>query len=89
MEAMTENTETAPAQKVVAQKRGVQTLVQSLAVDVAVGVALALATIIGPWEGWGDVQWTILGFAVAKSAVQAVTAWIIRRYVDQSGFADQ
>ena len=72
----------------VAAKRGWQTLAQSLAVDVAVGVALALLSLIGPWEGWGDVQWSILGFAVAKSVVQAVVAWVIRRWRDQSGFAD-
>lgn len=83
---MTENDAATPDRTEVAKKRGVQTLVQSLAIDVAVGVALALATLIGPWESWGDVQWAILGFAVAKSAVQAVTAWVIRRYVDQSGY---
>lgn len=68
----------------VAKKRGWQTLGQSLAIDVGVGVALAASTVIGPWQGWGDVQWTILGFAVAKSAVQAVVAWVIRRWGDKS-----
>lgn len=76
-----------PTRTEVAQKRGVQTLLQSLGVDVAVGLALALATLIGPWESWGDVQWSILGFAIAKSVVQAAVSWVIRRYVDQSGFA--
>lgn len=75
-------------QQVIAKKRGWQTLVQSLGVDLAVGVALALGTLIGPWEGWGDVQWAILGFAISKSAVQAVVAWVVRRFVDQSGFRD-
>ena len=75
-----------PSREEVSRKRGIQTLLQSLGVDVAVGLALALATLIGPWESWGDVQWSILGFAVAKSVVQAATAWIIRRYVDQSGY---
>lgn len=70
----------------VAAKRGWQTLLQSLAVDVAVGVALVLLTFIGPLQGWGDVQWAILGFTVAKSVVQAVAAWVIRRWIDQSGF---
>lgn len=78
-----------PSRDEVSRKRGIQTLLQSLGVDVAVGLALALATLIGPWESWGDVQWSILGFAVAKSIVQAVVSWVIRRYVDQSGFADQ
>lgn len=75
-------------QQQVARKRGWQTLAQSLGIDVAVGVALAVATLVGPWESWGDVQWAILGFAVAKSIVQAVVAWTIRRFRDNSGFRD-
>jgi len=77
-----------PGRNEVAKKRGIQTLLQSLGIDVAVGLALALATLIGPWESWGDVQWSILGFAVAKSIVQAVVSWVIRRYADASGFKD-
>lgn len=72
----------------IAKKRGWQTLVQSLAIDVAVAIALALSVLIGPWEGWEDVQWTVLGFVLAKSVVQAVVAWVIRRFVDRSGYGE-
>lgn len=77
-----------PTQAEIAKKRGWQTLAQSLGVDVAVGVALVLITFIGPLKDWGEVQWTVLGFTLAKSIVQAVAAWIIRRYRDKSGFAE-
>lgn len=75
-----------PPLQEIAQKRGWQTLLQSLGVDVAVAIALALSLLIGPWEGWSDVQWAVLAFVVAKSVVQAVIAWVIRRWFDQSGF---
>lgn len=78
-----------PTQPEVAKRRGIQTLLQSLGVDVAVALALALSVLIGPWEGWEDVQWAVLGFVIAKSVVQAVVAWVIRRYLDRSGYAEQ
>lgn len=65
-----------------ASNRGWRTLLQGLAVDVAVGVALVLLTFIGPLGGWGEVQWGLLSFTLAKSIVQAVAAFIMRRFVD-------
>ena len=78
---------TAPTIPEVAAKRGWQTLAQGLAVDVAVGVALVVGTILPGIETWNDVarMWPAWLLLVAKSVVQAVVAWVVRRYADQSG----
>lgn len=71
----------------VAKKRGLQTLVQGLLVDVAVAVALVILTILPGVQTWDDVMllWPAWLLLIAKSLVQAVVAWIIRRWSDKSG----
>lgn len=71
----------------VAKKRGLQTLVQGLLVDVAVAVALVILTILPGVETWEDVMrlWPAWLLLIAKSLVQAVVAWVIRRWGDTSG----
>lgn len=65
-----------------ASNRGWRSLAQGLAIDIAVGVALVLASLIGPWGQWGDVQWAIMSFSVAKSVMQAVCAFVLRRFLE-------
>lgn len=69
----------------IAVKRGTQTLLQSLGIDVAVAACLGISTVVGPWEGWDDAKWQLLGFTVGKSVVLAAVSWVIRRYADRSG----
>lgn len=68
-----------------ASNRGWRTFVTGLAIDVTVGVALVLVTLVGPWSNWGDVQWAILSFSIFKSVLQAVCAYVLRRFLEGSG----
>jgi hypothetical protein len=72
------------ALKADAQNRSLRTFLQGLGIDIAVGVALVLVTLVGGWNSWGDVQWAILTFSLAKSVVQAVAAYIMRMWLDKS-----
>lgn len=57
---------------------GVRTALQGLLIDVLTGVTLYLVTVIGDLE-WTRVYWLALGLGVARSAVQAVVAYLVRR----------
>lgn len=72
---------------VVARKRGLQTGVQGLLVDLLVAVALVVATVLPGVETWEDVArlWPAWLLLVAKSIVQAAVAYAIRRYGDGEG----
>lgn len=67
-----------------ANNRALRTAIQGLAIDVLVGVALAISAVLVTANGWGEVEWAILSFSVAKSAMQAAVSWVMRRFVDGS-----
>lgn len=78
-----------PPVETLAARRGWQTLAQGLAVDVAVALAIVVAAYLPALGTWQDARlaWGVVSFALAKSVVQAVVAWVIRRWFDQSGAA--
>jgi hypothetical protein len=57
---------------------GVRTIIQGLAIDVGIGVTAFLVTVIGDLE-WTRAYWLLLGLGVAKSAIQAVVAYMVRK----------
>lgn len=67
-----------------AVNRAWRSVMQGLAIDVMVGIVLAVGVAFASAGDWGDMQWIILSFSVAKSAVQAVVAYVMRRFIDQS-----
>ena len=76
-----------PSVATLASRRGWQTLAQGLAVDVAVALAIVVAAYLPALGTWQDARlaWGVISFALAKSVVQAVVAWVIRRWFDRSG----
>ena len=76
----------APSLPEVAARRGWQALWQGLGVDVLVAVALVLLASLSNVERWEDFLAPALTLAVGKSIVQAAAAWVVRRYVDRSGY---
>jgi hypothetical protein len=76
----TQPVETASYKSWASKLWGVRTVLQGLALDVAVGVTLYLVTVIGNLE-WTRTYWIVLGLGVAKSAVQAVVAYMVRKLI--------
>ena len=69
-----------------ARNRSKRTFLTGLAIDVSVGIALVLGTYFASADSWGSIQWIVLSFSIAKSAVQATCAFVLRRFLDPSGF---
>ena len=78
----------APTLPEVARKRGVQTFLQGLAIDVAVALAIVIGAEVGKIQSWNDFLAPALTLTLAKSVIQAIVAYVVRRFHDQSGFAD-
>jgi len=68
-----------------ARNRATRTFLQGLAIDVAVALSLVVITYFATADGWGDIQWAILGFSVFKTVLMVVAAFIMRRFVDRPG----
>lgn len=68
-----------------ARNRALRTFLTGLGVDVLVGIVLVLLVTFKSANGWGDIEWTILSFSVAKSFIQSAGAYILRRFLDPSG----
>lgn len=66
------------------ENRGIRTFIQGVTIDIAVGVALVLTTFFASTNSWGEVEWIVLSFSVFKSVVQAIAAYIMRRWLDRS-----
>jgi len=61
-----------------AMDRAWRTFKSGVGIDIAVAVALAVAPLVTNLE-WTPVYWGILGTTVAKSVIQAVVSYILRR----------
>lgn len=69
-----------------AKNRTYRTFLQALAVDVALAVALVLTTSLSGANAWGDLQWTVLGFLLAKTVVVSAASYVMRAFLDTSSF---
>jgi hypothetical protein len=68
---------TDPVVKADARKHSLQSLVQGLALDVAVAIVLVLGTAFNTIE-WTPDYWKLLGLTVAKSVLQAGASYLMR-----------
>jgi hypothetical protein len=70
-----------PAQLTVekdARNRAFRTLLQGLAFDVGAALAIVLYTAFVAAEGWGDIQWALLGFTLAKTFTVSALSYLMR-----------
>lgn len=67
-----------PIVKADARNRAVRTLLQGLAFDVAAAVVIVLYTAFSNAESWGDIQWALLGFTLAKTFTVSGLSYLMR-----------
>lgn len=67
-----------------ARNRALRTFVQGLATDVLAAVVLLLLPIVTAAEGWGDFEWNIIGFLLAKTVVVTGLSYVMRQHLDPS-----
>lgn len=67
-----------------ARNRALRTFLVALAVDVSLALALVLVNAFSDATSWGDVQWSVLGFLLLKTAVTSAGAYVLRRKLDRS-----
>ena len=61
-----------------ARNRAFRTLLQGLAFDVAAAIVIVLYTAFSSAEAWGDIQWTLLGFTLAKTFAVSALSYLMR-----------
>lgn len=61
-----------------AADRAWRTFKSGVGIDIAVGLALAIAPLVSDLE-WTKAYWVILGTTAAKSVIQAVVSYVVRR----------
>ena len=73
------------ALKADAKNRALRTLLVNLATDTGVALVLVLVNAFSDANGWGDFDWNILLFTLAKTAIVTAGSFILRRFLDPSG----
>lgn len=61
-----------------ARNRAFRTLIQGLAFDVAAALTIVLYTAFSSAEGWGDIQWALLGFTLTKTFAVSALSYLMR-----------
>lgn len=69
-----------------ASNRAKRSLLVGLVIDLAVAVVLGLSVALQDANGWGDLEWKVVGFSIAKTVVQTIGSYLLRRVVDPSVF---
>ncbi len=67
------------------RNRGLRTFIVALGADVILAVVLALVAYFQSANGWGDLEWTVIAFGLAKTAMTSVGAYLLRTVVDPKG----
>lgn len=67
-----------------AKNRALRSFLQGLGIDVLVAIAVTISAVFVSADGWGALEWAALSFSFAKSILQAVASYIMRRFLDSS-----
>ena len=69
-----------------AQNRGIRTFLQGLAIDIAVAIAVFITVLLADVDALDDLKWAVIAFSLARTVVQTVAAYVMRRFLDPSRF---
>ena len=67
-----------------ARNRAVRTFLQGLGADVLAALVLLLLPVFTNANDWGDFEWQVLGFLVAKTVAVTALSYVMRQYLDAS-----
>lgn len=67
-----------------ARNRALRTFLQGLASDVAAAVILLVLPVFTDATGWQDIDWKVMGFLLAKTALVTALSYVMRQYLDGS-----
>lgn len=76
---------TSVALAVDAKNRAVRTLLVNLATDVAVALAVVIVAAFSKANGFDDLEWSLIGFSLIKTAIVTAGSFVLRRFLDPSG----
>lgn len=64
------------------KNRALRTFLVGLATDVLAAVVLLLAPLVTAAQSWGDFQWGVMGFMLAKTVVATLFSYLLRTVLD-------
>lgn len=66
-----------------AKNRMTRSFLTGIGIDVLVAVVLTAAAVFTTNDGWGTIEWAVVSYSFAKSIVQAVLAYVLRKWGDR------
>jgi hypothetical protein len=69
-----------------ARNRALRVFLVGLAIDVGVALTLVIYNAANQANRWSDFDWQLLAFTLAKTLVTTAGSFILRRFLDPSGF---
>ena len=67
-----------------ARNRALRTFMVNIAADIGVATTLVLVNAFSSANGWGDFDWNIILFTLAKTGVVTTGSFVLRRFLDGS-----
>jgi hypothetical protein len=61
-----------------ARNRAFRTLLQGLSFDIVAALTLGAYTVFSAANGWGDLEWALIGFTLFKSATVSGLSYLMR-----------
>lgn len=67
-----------------AKNRALRTFLQNIGFDILAAIAVVLYTAFNAANGWGDLEWALIGFTLVKTTVVTGLSYVMRKALDDS-----